>query len=151
MPQMARHFEGITTVKNRRLLFLLVSFVFVTLGVVACILGWKAFCEEKLTTIELPSGDRIIIKYCRSNYLLAALAGTGGLKYSIYSDEFRSSGELTRDTYYDHISQVRLSYVIQGERHVKIEDRSSLLRSWKFVGNTSGQYKVTELPPQKLN
>ena len=137
--------------KKRKLIFLLVLVVIVTLGIVASILGWKAFCEEKLATIELPSGDRIIIKYCRSNYLLATLAGTGGLKYSIYSDGFRSSGELTRDTYYDHISQVRLTYVIQGERSVKIEDGSTILRGWIFAGDTSGKYEIIDYHKLRLD
>lgn len=123
--------------------------VFITLCIVACVLGWNAFCEEKLATIELPSGDRIIIKYCRSDCLLAALAGTGGLKYSIYSDGSRSSGELTRDTYYDHISQVRLTHEIQGERRVKITDADSFPRGWIFAGDSSGKYEIIDLYKQQ--
>jgi len=137
--------------KKRKLIILLVFVLIVALGIVASILGWKAFCEEKLTTIELPSGDRIVIKYCRSSFLLAALAGTGGLKYDIYSDGSVSSGELTTDADYDHISQVKLTYVIQDERRVKIEDGRSLPRSWMFVGDTSGKYEIIDYHRLRLD
>jgi hypothetical protein len=50
--------------KKRRLIIVLAFVVFVALGTVACIMVLNVLREERLATIELPSGDKIIIKYC---------------------------------------------------------------------------------------
>jgi len=124
--------------KNRRLLFLLAFVVFVALGTVACIMVLNVLREERLATIELPSGDKIIIKYYYDDLLPFS---SGGLKYDIYSGESHSSGQLTGRRSYDASVDVRLTHEIQGERRVKIEDGRYQL-SWIFEGDSSGQYGV---------
>jgi hypothetical protein len=118
---------------------------------VACIKFLNIPYEEQVATIELPSGDRIIIKYYWDDFLSAYFKVTGGLKYEIHSNGSKSSGQLTGSKDYDGIGDAMLTHEIQGERRVKIEDGRSLRRSWIFVGDSSGQYKVTELPRQKEN
>ena len=138
-----------TTMKKRKLTFLLAFVIFVALGVVACIKILNVPREFHLTTIELPSGDRITFKYCYYDFWSAYLQMDGELKYDIYSSESHSSGQLCA---YDSPGDIRLTHEIQGERRVKIEDgRRHYLRSWIFEGDSSGQYKVTELPAQKRN
>ena len=134
--------------KKRKLTFLLVLAVLSCLCVVVCIKVLIPL-EEHLTTIELPSGDRIIIKYYWDDFLLAYFKVTGGLKYEIYSNGSKSFGQLTGSKDYDGIGDSVLTHEIQGERSVKIEDGRSLRRSWIFEGDSSGKYKVTELPRQQ--
>jgi len=95
--------------------------------------------EEHVATIELPSGDRITIKFCYLDLDSALIRQSGQLRYDIYSGESRSSGQLGRK--YDMLDDVRLTHEIQGERRVKIEEglRQS---TWIFEGDASGQYKV---------
>ena len=64
--------------KNRRLLFVLAFVIFVALGAVACIMILNVPREEHLATIELPSGDRIIIKFCYRDFLSASIRQGGG-------------------------------------------------------------------------
>ena len=104
--------------------------------------------EEDLTTIELPSGDRITIKFCYHDFLTAVTKMTGELKYDIYSGESHSSGEFGLT--YDMRGDVKLTHEIQGERRVKIGE-GRRRSSWIFEGDSSGQYKVTKLPRQKAN
>jgi len=148
MPKLRPKVALATTMKKRKLIFFL---AFVVIGVVACILILNILREEHVATIELPSGDRIVIKYVYADFLSALAQMTGGLKYDIYSGKSHSSGQLTRSHWYDGLPDAKLTYEIQGDRRVKIEDGRSLRRSWLFVGTTNGQYKVTELPPQKAN
>ena len=132
--------------KNRRLLFVLAFVILVALGTVACIKILNVPREDPLATIELPSGDRIIIKFCYRNLETALLGLTGDLEYDIYSGESHSSGQLGRK--YDMLIDVRLTHEIQGPRRVKIEEgrRQSV---WIFEGDSSGKYKVKRLPRQK--
>jgi len=102
-----------------------------------------------VATIELPSGDRIIIKYYYDDLLSALVPQSGGLKYDVYSGESHTSGQLSRAREYDMLQDVKLTHEIQGERRVKIEDGTSRPRSWIFQGDSSGQYKVRPLPPPK--
>ena len=128
--------------KNRRLLFVLAFVIFVALGAVVYILILNVPREAHLATIELPSGDRIIIKFCyyRDDFLSAVIPTSGVVKYDIYSGESRSSGQLSAAAY-DLPEDVRLTHEIQGARRVKIEEgrRQSI---WIFEGDSSGKYKV---------
>ena len=139
---------------NRKLILASTVIGLAGLCTIGCILLFDWFHENKemqLATIEFPSGDRIIIKYY-SDYFLSAIAQTtGGLRYYIYSGESHSLGQLTEATYYDCPSDVKLTHEILGEKRMKIEDGCHYLRSWIFEGDSSGQYKVTELPRQKRN
>ena len=106
--------------------------------------------EEHVATIELPSGDRIIIKFCYPDLDAALMRQSGKLKYDIYSGESHSSGQLGRT--YDMLLDVRLTHEIQGERRVKIEE--GLKReSWIFEGDSSGKYKIigSYRQPQVIN
>jgi hypothetical protein len=124
--------------KNRRLLFVLAFVIVVALGTVVCIMVLNVRRERHLATIELPSGDKIIIKY----YYADLVAGmSGGLKYDIYSGESHSSGQLSRARKYDMLQDVKLTHEIQGERRVKIEE-GRYQSTWIFGGDTSGKYKI---------
>ena len=144
--------QGGVNIINRKLIPVLVLVVLTCLCVVVCMKVLNVPREDHLATIELPSGDRIIIKYCYDDFLSALGKSSGGLKYDIYSGESHNSGQLTHSRKYEYALDVRLTHEIQGDRRVKIEETGLLyLRSWIFEGNSSGQYKVTELPPQKQN
>lgn len=136
--------------KNLKLKSVLVFAVFILLCSICFILVKNALWYTKVAEIALPSGDKIIIEYYRSDEFLMGLAGIGGLRYSIISNGFRSSGRLTRDLFYDHISEANnLNHVIQGERRVMIDDRQPLFRSWIFEGDSSGKYEVIDLYKQR--
>ncbi|MHC4117309.1 MAG: hypothetical protein ACYSWO_07350 [Planctomycetota bacterium] len=126
--------------KNRRLLFVLIVVILAAVGTVACIMVLNVPREDDLATIELPSGDRIIIKFRYISLVSALLKLTGELKYDIYSGQTHSSGQI--GAAYDLSEDVRLTHEIQGPRRVKIEEgrRQSV---WIFEGDSSGKYKVT--------
>ncbi|MHC4227264.1 MAG: hypothetical protein ACYSW0_07515 [Planctomycetota bacterium] len=113
---------------------------------VACIMVLNVPREDDLATIELPSGDRIIIKFCYMDLHAALLKLTGHLEYEIYSGQSHSSGRIGAS--YDLAEDVRLTHEIQGPRRVKIEE-GRRQHSWMFEGDSSGQYKVRALPAQK--
>ena len=119
--------------------------VLLALCIIACLVVWNAFRERKLETIELPSGDRIVISYYPSRrILLGGLVGTGGLRYHIYSGMLSHHGSLTRDSKYDWIGQLRITYQIEGERRVKIKDGRSH-PGWIFSGDSAGHYRIIDL------
>jgi hypothetical protein len=126
--------------KKRRLLFVLTFVIFVVLGMVHCIRVYVPY-EKHLATIELPSGDRIIIKYYYDDFLSALVPQSGGLKYDIYSGESHSSGQLTHGSGYDMLQDVRLTHEIQGARRVKIEEGRRQY-TWIFEGDSSGKYEI---------
>jgi hypothetical protein len=95
--------------------------------------------EEHVATIELPSGDRIIIKFRYRDLDSALMRQSGELEYDIYSGESRSSGQLGRT--YDLLEDVRLTHEIQGPRRVKIEE-GRYQSTWIFEGDSSGKYKI---------
>ena len=141
------HCQGGINIINRKVILVLALVVLAFVCAVVCIMVLNVPREEPVATIELPSGDRIVFKYCYYDFLSAYLKMDGELKYDIYSGESHSSGQLVG---YDSPGDIRLAHEIQGERRVKIEDgRRDYLRSWIFEGNSSGQYEVTDLPPQK--
>jgi hypothetical protein len=129
--------------KKRRLIIVLTFVIFVGLALlcaVACMMVLNVPREKDLATIELPSGDRIIIKFCYVSLESALLGLTGDLGYDIYSGESHSSGQLSAASY-DLSDDVRLTHEILGERRVKIEEgrRQS---AWIFEGDSSGKYKI---------
>lgn len=132
--------------KNNRFLLVLAFVVFVAVVTVACIKFLNVPREEHLATIELPSGDRIIVRFCYLGLESAFFKQGGRLKYDIYSGESHSSGEL--GVTYDMLQDVRLTHEIQGERRVKIEEarRRSI---WIFEGDLSGKYEIIDLYKQK--
>ena len=132
--------------KNRRLLFVLAVVILVALGTVVCIKILNVPREEHLATIELPSGDRIIIKFRYRDLESAFFRQGGRLTYDIHSGECHSSGQVGGT--YDILDDVRLTHEIQGARRVKIEE-GRYREIWIFEGDSSGQYKVRSLPPQK--
>lgn len=140
------HCRGGLAVINRKLIPVLALVGLALLCALACIMILNALREELLATIELPSGDRIIIKYCYLSFLAACAQHSGDLKYEVYSGESHSSGQL--GGMYDMLLDVKLTHEILGERRVKIEEgyRQS---TWIFEGDSSGQYKVRPLPAQK--
>ena len=117
------------------------------LCVLAAILFWHILHERELETIELPSGDKIVIMWHPWNNVLFAIAGGGGLRYRIYSGDFKQFGELTWDSYYDHWSDVKLYYDIEGDKQVLIADGRG--RYWQFSGNAAGKYEVMDLGRQQ--
>ncbi len=125
----------------RRLILVLAFVILVALGTVACIMVLNVPREEHLATIELPSGDRIIFKFCyhRNDFLSALIPTSGAMKYDIYSGESHSSGQL--GVSYDLPEDVRLTHEIQGARRVRIEEgrRQSI---WIFEGDSSGKYEI---------
>ncbi len=128
--------------KSHRLVFVLTFVVFVALGTVACIMVLNVPREEHVATIELPSGDRVIFTYHWDDFLCAYTQSSGGLKYDIYSGESHTSGQLTRSRNYDCLADGQLTYEIQGQRRVKIEDARAVPRSWTFAGDSSGKYQI---------
>ena len=140
--------QGGVNIINRKLILVLALVVLALLCAVVCIMVLNVPREEDLTTIELPSGDRITIKFCYHDFLTAVTKMTGELKYDIYSGESHSSGEFGLT--YDMRGDVKLTHEIQGERRVKIGE-GRRRSSWIFEGDSSGQYKVTKLPRQKAN
>ena len=146
------HCQGGVAIINRKLVLVLALVALALLCAVACIMVLNVPREEHVATIELPSGDRIIIKFCyyRHDFLSAFIPTSGVMKYDIYSGESRSSGQL--GVSYDIPEDVRLTHEIQGERRVKIEE--GLKReSWIFEGDSSGKYKIigSYRQPQVIN
>ena len=125
--------------KKRKLIILLVLVILSCLCVVVCIKVLNVPREEHVATIELPSGDRIIFKFCYLDLESALMRQSGRLKYDIYSGESHSSGQLGRK--HDMLDDVRLTHEIQGERHVKIEEGRHQ-GTWIFEGDSSGKYKI---------
>lgn len=126
--------------KKHKLIFWLVLVILSCLCVVACIMVLNVPREKHLATIELPSGDRIIIKFCYRDLHTALLKLTGHLEYDIYSGQSRSSGQLPAASY-DLSDDVRLTYEIQGARRVKIEEGRQQI-TLMFEGDSSGKYKI---------
>jgi len=115
------------------------------LCILAVVLFWHILHERELETIELPSGDKIVIVWHPSSRILCATAGAGGLRYRIYSGDIRQSGPLTRDLHYDLMIDVKLTHEIQGDRQVRVEDGRSWPHSWLFSGKPTGEYEVVDL------
>lgn len=115
-----------------------------------CLFIWNTFRERKLETIELPSGDRIVICYHPTRDLLNVMFGSGGLRYHIYSGLLSHHGSLTQNSKYDHISQLKITYEIEGERRVTIKDGRSH-PGWIFSGAPSGHYGITDLYKYKTS
>ena len=134
---------------KRRLILVLALVALALLCAVVCIMVLNVPREEHVATIDLPSGDRIIFKYYYYDFWSAYFEMDGELKYDIYSGESHSSGELAG---YDSPVDIKLTYEIQGDRRVKIEDgRRHYLQSWIFEGDSNGQYNVDKLPTQVQN
>lgn len=125
---------------NRKLILVLTLVALALLCAVAFIMVLNVPREDVLETIELPSGDRIIIKFCYRDLHTALLKLTGHLEYDIYSGQSRSSGQLPAASY-DLSDDVRLTYEIQGARRVKIEEGRQQI-TLMFEGDSSGKYKI---------
>ena len=80
--------------KNRKIILVLAVVILVALGTVVCIIVLNVPREEHVATIELPSGDRIIIKFRYISLGSALVGGPGRLKYDIYSGQSHSSGQI---------------------------------------------------------
>jgi hypothetical protein len=124
---------------------LALSIVLLALCIISCLFIWNLLRERELITIELPSGDRIVICYYPTPNILMALSGDGGLRYHIYSGMLSHHGSLTRDTKYDGIFELKkMEYEIEGERRVKIKDGRGH-PGWIFSGAPSGHYSIVDL------
>jgi len=131
--------------KKYKLILVWCFVVLLALCIIACLVVWNAFRERKLETIELPSGDRIVISYYPSRrILLGGLVGTGGLRYHIYSGMLSHHGSLTIDSKYDWIGELKIAYEIEGERRVKIKNGRGH-PGWIFSGDSSGYYRIIDL------
>ncbi len=130
---------------NRKLILVLALVALALLCAVACIMVLNVPREEHVVTIEFPSGDKIIFKYYWDDFLSAYAQSSGGLKYDIYSGQSHTSGQLTSSRNYDCLADGQLTYEIQGERRVKIEDARAVPESWIFAGDSSGKYEVIKL------
>jgi len=123
-------------------IFLIVVFFLI---IAACIFIYINFLmEKKVKTIQLPSGDKIIIAYKIGPDLLSILVGAGGLKYYIISEKYEKEGMLTGSISYDVIDYVELSYDIVDNNMIKIREKS-YEKEWLFSLSKEGGYEITDL------
>ena len=126
-------------------IILILCIVLLALCIVSCVSIWNRFRERELVTIELPSGDRIVICFYPTRDILNLLFDkSGGLRYHIYSGILSHHGSLTIDSKYDVMYELNLTYEIQGERKVKIKDGRGH-PGWIFSGARSGHYSIVDL------
>ena len=130
---------------KRYKIILILCIVLLAFCIVSCLSIWNRFRERELVTIELPSGDRIVICFYPYRDLLNLLFDkSGGLRYHIYSEMLSHHGSLTIDSKYDTMYELNLTYEIQGERQVKIKDGRGH-PGWIFSGARSGHYSIVNL------